>query len=84
MFALIFVGDRHEISEEERTSRGLKTRLQDIRARDVFAADFECTGRADLPMSSLVFIQKRGENGGAVKPWPAQPIERTSPRNEGC
>lgn len=80
---LVLLGSSgHEVGEYEKTRSRLKARLKDIRVAEVTAFYPRCLRGRDTPGAAHPRIQKAREQGRAVKPRPAQPVQRTVARNQ--
>jgi hypothetical protein len=61
---------------------GSERGFQDVRLAHVAAARFVVAGRSDREAAAAPSIQDGDEHGGTVEAWEAEPLERSSARDE--
>ncbi len=72
---VVLRGDRHQIGDDEAAGVRVEARLEDVRVIDVAPSDAGHRGRRQTPKSALL-VENRAEDGRAVEPRPAEPVDR--------
>jgi hypothetical protein len=81
---VVLAAHRHEIDEPHGTVVGAKRRLQHRRVAEVAARGSVPPGGSDSEPAAKGWIEQGGEQGRAVEPGPAKPVDGAVAGNEGC
>ncbi len=75
----------HEVEHPHDAVRSLEQGLEDQGVLQVAAADVaDLANRRDLPAAVALVAEQGGETGVGIESGPAQPVDRTFARDQGC